>query len=202
MTRCQVPFEMLLNVYEGRGDRASLDVLRDHLATGCSSCQQSWRWLQRVLAASKEMDSVPIPEWPTALATARFRERYAIPARPKLLARLSFDSHLQSLSALARGDQELSRHLIYSTDDYDVELWQEMISRQACYLIGQVLPKQGGAAMHLQSVSITDVQDNILSVTPKEVEFHLPFVSAGLYQMRIALPEAEICLSDVMIGVE
>jgi hypothetical protein len=202
MTRCQMTFEELLNAYEGRADLASADLVRNHLAAGCPSCQQSWTWLQRVFSAAREMDRVPVPEWPVALATARFRERYARPERRTLLARLSFDSHLQPALAPARGDQELTRHQIYSVDDYDIELWQESTSPKACYLIGQVLPKTGDQAMPLLSVSIVDAQGDTLRITPTADDFHLPDVSTGVYEIRIEMPEGEIRLSDVVVGMQ
>jgi hypothetical protein len=200
MTRCQLTFEMLLNAYEGRADAADIESVREHLAAGCASCRQSWAWLERVLSAARGMDNVPVPDWPVALATALFRERYVKQERPTLLALLTFDSRTLPRPASARGHQELARHLIYSSDDYDVEIWQEAISREAFYVIGQVLPRQDGSAIALESVALTDSKGDTIRITTEGGEFHFPAVAAGRYQVRFEMAEGVICLFDVIVG--
>jgi hypothetical protein len=190
---------MLLNAYEGRADEADIESVREHLAAGCVSCRQSWAWLERVLSASRGMDNVPVPEWPVARATALFRERYVKQERPPLLARLTFDSRSLPLPAFARGHQDSARHLIYSSDDYDVEVWQEAINQKTYYVIGQVLPKQDGSAIALQSVALTDSKGDTISITPQGGAFHFSAV-AGQYQVRLEMAEGVICLIDVIVG--
>lgn len=199
--RCPIDFADLADYHEGRADDALARRVREHLSGGCAACEAQLAWLGRALGAlhvSGEIAHAPAP----ALERARalFRTRYPVPERPSLLARLVFDSRSVAAPAFARGEDETSVHLLFSTEALDIDLWQERQSDRSWYLIGQVLPRdEGEGTLAPRSAVLTGASGEIAAV-PEAGEFHLPAVAPGRYALRLDLPEGDVLLPDIVVG--
>jgi hypothetical protein len=203
MKRCRITFETLLAYCEGGAQAATQARVRKHLETGCAACEREVAWIQRLLSAF-QMENPWVPAQALAPARALFIDRYVRPETPSPLvqwARLLFDSRTQLTPAFARGEQKPARHQIYRADGYEIELWQEALPQGACYIIGQVLPRKEGAIAVPESVVMTGEQGYRVTVTPEASEFHLPSVPNGRYQVQVRLPDAEIRLPEVAVGL-
>ena len=203
MRNCGMAFETLADYQEGRADATTLERVRGHLASGCPTCQNHLALLGRTQAGLQAPPLVHAPERVlnsvSALFRERFQERYGAQKRPSFLARLIFDSRATLQLAGARGDDSTTCQQLYSTETHDIDLWQE---RQTAnwYLIGQVLPHAGGAAILPESAVLTSNAGVTFQAMPEGGEFHLAEVPVGVYQLTLVLPEGEITLPDVNIG--
>jgi len=203
MKRCSMTFERLLEYCDGSATAATRERVGRHLETGCPYCERELAWIQRVLSAF-QMEIPPIPAQALAPARALYSARYVRPKSPSPVvewARLLFDSRTQLTPAFARGEQEPSRHQIYRADGYEIEIWQEMLPQGACYLIGQVLPRRSQVTVIPQEIILSNSDGHILRVTPEASEFHLPAVPNGLYQVQVRLPDVDIRLPEVAVGL-
>lgn len=199
MRRCGLPFEALIDYYEGRADDATVERVRTHLATGCQNCMTALARLERTLKAFREPGLIHAPVEALTRASALFRERFRKPERPSLLAQLLFDSRATPALTGARGEAETSRQRVYSTDVYDIDLWQER-EGENWYLIGQVMPKQEGLEARPEAVTLLLADGTALTAVFENEEFHLNNIPAGNYTLRVRLDEAELVLPDVAVG--
>ncbi|HZT44350.1 MAG TPA: hypothetical protein VFA07_19445 [Chthonomonadaceae bacterium] len=203
MKRCPMTFEILLEYCEGALKATTKERVRRHLETGCVYCERQLAWIQRVLSAFQR-ENPPIPAHVLAPARTLYLDRYVRPESSSPLvqwARLLFDSRTQYTPAFARGEQEPSRHQIYRTDGYEIEIWQEMLPQGECYLIGQVLPRRDHANVIPKEIILSNSAGHTLRITPVASEFHLPSVPAGHYQVQVSLPGVDIRLSEVAVGL-
>ena len=203
MDRCPIRFATLADYHEGRADAQTSARVRAHLSAGCPACERRLAWLARVgdvLRASGALRHAPAP----ALERARalFRERSPTAARPFLLARLVFDSRSVAAPAFAaRGEENASVQLLFRTAEHDIDLWQERREDRSWYLIGQVLPRgEDAEAVAPGSAVLTDDGGAALAAVPEGSEFHLPAVPPGRYQLRLALPEGDVLVPDIVVG--
>ena len=206
MDGCPMDFTTLLDYHEGRADAATVARVREHLAGGCASCERHLAWLGRALGALRASEGLThAPDSARERARALFRERYQAPARPPLLARLVFDSRsllTPAALATARGEEDASVQLLFSTAEHDIDLWQERQSDRSWYLIGQVLPKGGDEGAVVRGAVLTGTGGETLSAVPEAGggEFHLPAVPPGRYLLRLDLAEGNVLVPDVVVG--
>lgn len=198
MKPCTFDFEKLLDAYEGRSARADRERVLQHITNGCKSCSQGWAWIERSLSAASSLAGPQPPDWCTARATLLFRDRYAQPARPTLFARLLLDSRRPATAALARSARDASHYVVYTTELYDVELWQEAVGKDSAYVIGQVLCKNGGA-VEVRSARLTGEGGQAFQADGRADEFHLPAVAPGVYELQLSLADQEIWVPDLRI---
>ena len=205
MKRCGISLERLGDYYEGRADEATATQIRTHLDSGCAHCREGLAWLQETANTLLEVQQVQVPQHMLNRASALFRERYLAPVRPSLLARLVFDSRLNLAFAGAREEASQTRQLRYTTETHEIELWEEKAREGGWYLMGQVLPREGGAAMTPQAATLTPSEGPPLSATQARIgeatEFHFPEVPAGVYQLALLLNEVELQVPDVTVGL-
>ncbi len=198
MKRCGMPFEILVDYHEGHAGEQEVRQVREHLAQGCSSCKEQLAGLGRLFSA---MSAAPLEHAPDAArerARALFRERYEPKRRPSLLARLVFDSRTRPALAGARGEAAVDYQLRFEAGPYEVELWQERQPAGSWYLIGQVSTQ--GAPVRPASASLLAVGAES-AASLEEDEFHMAGVKPGLYSVRLDLPEGELLLPEVPIGI-
>jgi len=217
MNRCPLAFDTIIDFYERRLDAAAMQRVREHLAPGCSVCVERLDWAKQFLPALHTAVSVPEQVLPEAmLANARNLARanpYSeaqrsatrsknVPAvsLPVRIAQLLFDSRQSPSAAGARSQHDYSFRKLYAAGDYYVDLWEECAST-GCYLIGQVLPRNGGDPIAPMRASLTAADGSSVLARPESSEFHLSLVTAGTYQLRLTMGEEEILLTDVAIGL-
>lgn len=204
MSRCRVPIENLIDYHSGQTDAPTTDHVRKHLEIGCPRCESESVWIVRTLSALRALQSPPVPE--TALTAARvlFRERHMQRERPRILARLRFDSRATPTLALARGTHSRTVQTIYEAYEHDFELWQEEQEDGSWYLIGYVLPKHTGGSAESNSVTLLETGSGDLRAfsAPGSTinEFHLDRIVAGVYDIEVHLADADVYLKDVVVG--
>jgi hypothetical protein len=202
---CSVPMEELLDYVDRRDGRvhdAQPGRIEAHLATGCAACESRLAELSRVLTAMSEAAKVSAPESAIERARSIYRERFAPPAKRSLLARLVFDSRQNLAFAGARGAEGATVQSLFSTEEHDIDLWQEQTPEGPWYIIGQVMPKAGGGPLVPDSAQLHSGGVTAATATRESDEFHLSAIAPGLYELRIAVGDAEIVLPEVAVGIE
>lgn len=195
-----MPFELLLDYHEGRTAPTETAHILEHLAGGCGECAQELRWMEKTTRTLRDAGNVVVPASLLERSRALFRERFPAQQRPTWLSRLVFDSRQQLALSGARGAGSASFQLIYRTEAFDIELWQDPLENNQWYVIGQVLSQQNDAEIVPVSVALKSVGDFKLALTPALPEFHLPMVPAGLYRMTLGLAEGDLEIADLRIG--
>jgi hypothetical protein len=205
MSACPIPFETLLDYHEERLDGAETLRVRAHVDAGCAACDERLALMGRAAAVMRGADAVHAPEHVLQRAREIYRERFRKPARQSFIARLLFDSRSAQpglAAAGARGAAEASVQTLYSTDAHDVDLFQEAGPEGRWYVIGQVLPREGGAPLAARSVTLLAAEGGVIEASREGSEFHLAEVPAGACDIRVRLDEDEIVLRDVKVGAE
>jgi hypothetical protein len=198
--RCNIPFETLADYHDGRADATAADRIREHLGAGCAHCRESLAWLGRTLETVAEAERVRVPPSLVDRLHGLYAERFRPPIRRSLLARLSFDGRSAPALAGARGAEEEAFRLNYSTEEHDIDLWQEPSGQGDWYLIGQVLSREGDDTVQPARIVLTSTGGPEVSVTPELPEFHLPSVPAGIYRAALLLPDGEIVIPELVVG--
>lgn len=218
MNSCQITFEMLIDYFEGHADAVAKQRIRDHLETGCAACRSQLEWIGTFLpalhrAVSEEMPPVPAASLEYAYNLAREMPLPASPAASPLpapeswgellvrTARLVFDSRQPQFALGARTAANSEGQLVYSTDEYDIDLWQEQDGSDRWHLMGQVFPKLGGAALSPDKVLFSSVAGPTLAAQIEAGEFTLNQAPAGAYEVHVHLPDQQIILPEVRIGL-
>jgi hypothetical protein len=206
MNQCQITFETLVDFYEGRTDTVLTRRLRRHLDQNCAECNRRLEWLGLFMPALHRAVTEETPVVPAAvLASARniARQRSHKAQEPLLvrMARLVFDSRLAQPAFGARSGNTGDLQQVYSTDENDVDLWQERQTADNWYLIGQVLPKDGGEPITPAEVVLSTPDGRRFTTLPEAEEFTVRDVPPGTYRVRLRLADQEIVLPDVIIGM-
>lgn len=200
MRRCDISFETLADYNDGRADTQATERVREHLGAGCAHCTQNLAWLERSTSTLREAERIQAPQTLVDRLQALYTERFRMPVRRSLLARLSFDGRSQTALAGARGASQEAFKLNYGTDEHDVDIWQEPEGNGRWYIIGQILPREGDAVYQPQQIVLTPERGEQVTVTPDLPEFHLPSVAPGIYQAAIRLPDSEILIDGFVVG--
>src|SRR5207253_1705103 len=127
----------------------------EHLAADCAHCRQTLAWMDRTTQSIRAVQDMRVPRTLVERLHDLYAERFRMPARRPLFARLTFDSRSTPALATARGATEEAFRLNYSTDLHDIEIWEEPAAQGQWYLIGQVLPHEGDAVFQPLEVVLT-----------------------------------------------
>jgi hypothetical protein len=200
LKRCSIPFETLADYNDGRADERSAALVREHLAAGCAHCVDGIAWLRHVADTMQEAQRVQPPQRLVSRLHGLYAQRFRMPARRSLLARLTFDGRSARAFVGARGVEQAALRQNFSTDAHDIEIWQEPIDQGNWYLIGQVLPREGDEVIQPGEVVFTAANGEGASVTPELPEFHLPSIPAGVYTVSVKLDDADIVIPDLTVG--
>ena len=203
---CGITQENLTDFHEGRAEVNISAQIRIHLDQNCAHCLQNLAWLEHAQETLREAHAIHVPERALIRAHAIFRERFrpAAVTNPVLswLASLQFDSRWNSPRlAGARGTKRDGIQFVYTTDEHDIELFQEPGERGNWYMIGQVMPREGIATIIPREVVLTERNGSLLIYRPDAEEFHMPDIPKGLYEIAIRLTEGEITMPDVGVGL-
>ena len=201
MGTCSITFDVLLDYYEKRLDPATADQIRSHLESGCESCRKTCAWMLHVLPELEQLSrDLHISSDSLAHTRALFRTRFTEAPLAVCRADLILDSRRNPATAGVRDVAGANVQMLYGTEDYDVDLWQESMEGGLWYLIGQVFPKSDGEAITPQTVVLNSVDGRAFAATPVPGEFHARSIPQGTYQIRVLLSDQEIVLPDVVVG--
>lgn len=164
-------------------DRA--EAIRSHLTGGCQRCCRRW---QQLLTAHSPDDS-------PSEATGAFR-RTGVPSRSlghcSLPAILLVDSFAEGRLLGFRSTGPTSRHLLYRTSLFDIDVHIDRADEERCVdIIGQVMSRESGSMAHIEAeIQLLRGPRLILQTRTNEYgEFIFDDVREGTYDLRVAFPE-------------
>lgn len=157
-------------------------------------------WLRRVADALRSPTIVQAPQSVIDCARTAFLERRRKGGEVVHVARPLYDSWASLAPVAVRGDSASTRHQVFSTAWHDVDLWGERLTDELWYLIGQVLPKEGGPAIKPLEALLISADKSVKTGVPDNGEFHIPSVNPGTYDLRLRLSGAEVLLPNVQVG--
>ncbi len=124
---------------EGSGQRS---VMQQHLDEGCTKCSKTLALWRRVVDITKLQNTWEPPAWAVQAVNASFalRKVVSFPAGKLELARLLFDSALQTVTVGVRGSSAAVRQLLYRSGSICIDMrMQPKPGSDAVVLMGQLL---------------------------------------------------------------
>jgi hypothetical protein len=196
-------YENLVNYLEERlsvEERSEADA---HLALACESCGRHLALLRKAFETVKGDHTTP----PPASVLKRALDIPLTHPRPqqpgtwqRLVAALSFDSHLQLSSALTRGAAK-ERQMLFNAEQIDIDL-KISSGRGSHDLLGQILGElQRGNAVSA-FVSLQNNSGQILRATETDSlgQFAFHEISSGVYDLIFDLQSQEIAVNGLEVG--
>lgn len=194
-------YETLINYLEGQLSAEQSSAADAHLSGPCETCQRRRILLQTALRSSAEDQTTTPP-------ASVLKQAIDIPlTHPKntqtglltrLIAALTFDSHLQLSSALTRGAAR-ERQMLFSADQVDIDLQIKPV-REGHDLIGQVL---GGPVKGITSAFVSLQKDTgqLLKATESDSKGQFVFrgLPSGMYNLIFDLENQEVAVMGIEV---
>jgi hypothetical protein len=197
----------LLDCLQGQLPADERPALLAHLSSGCPGCRENQRWLEEVLQLTSEDKSFEYSEKSIQQVVFYFNAQYAksSPSVPQFIARLIFDSfapnQLMDVRSNLTGTLWVSgRQMLFHAAGYDIDLrFEEAEDSDDEELIGQILSeKQEPSELARLSVYLIKGEAEIDNVkTDERGIFKFARVFAGVYNLKIQVPEGEIYIFEV-----
>ena len=190
-----IPFELLVDLAEGRAAPEDSRDARAHLST-CAACAGQLARVERLAGLMRTDNSVDAPRDVLAGAINLFAAR---PRRAGLLRRvvaaLSFDSGaLRPAFGVRSGQATSSRQLLFSAGGVDVDL-RLAPGEEGWAISGQVLGECAGGWAELGGAE--ESGEAARAELNELCEFALPAVPAGSYTLRLRLDDLLVEIPDV-----
>jgi len=198
-------YETLVNYLEERLPLEERNAVDAHLASACEACGRHLALLRKVFETVNGDHTTP----PPAAVLKRAIDiplTHAKPAHPglvqRLLATLSFDSHLQLSSALTRGAAR-ERQMLFSAENMDIDL-KITAGRGSHDVLGQVLggPQTGNVVSAFVSLQGNSGQFLKTTETDSLGQFAFREISSGVYDLIFDLETQEIAVHGLEVGNE
>jgi hypothetical protein len=196
-------YETLVNYLEERLSEKERSAVDAHLASACESCGRHLALLRRVFETARgdHMTPPPASVLKRAIDISLTNPRAPQPATwQRLIAALSFDSHLQLSSALTRGASR-ERQMLFSAEQMDIDL-KISAARGSHDLLGQVMGEQAGGNVTSAFVSLQSNTGQILRATETDSlgQFAFREISSGVYDLIFDLETQEIAVHGLEVG--
>lgn len=191
-----IPFELLVDLAEGRAAAEGARDARAHLST-CAACAGQLAQVEHLAGLMRTDNSEDAPRDVLAAAINLFPAR---PARESLLRRvvaaLSFDSGaLQPAFGVRSGQtSSSSRQLLFSAGEVDVDL-RLAPDAEGWSVSGQVLGECAGGWAELGGAE--EKGQSARAALNELCEFALPVVPAGSYTLRLRLDDLLVEIPDL-----
>ena len=206
MNSCSVSFVDLTDYHEERLVGNERLKIEQHLHAGCSDCEVALRFLRRYSPALKKAAApseyqVSEPALTAAMAIARqssMTTKHAGLATQ--IARLLFDSRLQAMPDGARGAGTSTYKVLYETEDYYLDIWQEQSESGRWYLFGTALSSGSGEVGPTDHVELIGKDGRSWATDGTLGEFQLADIPEGEFQLRLRLADSEVSIPDLRVG--
>lgn len=197
----------LLDSLRGQLPPSEHDAILKHLSMGCVTCQENHRWLEEVLQVTSEDELFQAPEETIQYLVARFNSQStaASPSLAQYLAEMIFDSFVPQQLAGVRSDSAagagfVGRQMLFQAAGYDIDLRVEQVQGAgAGDMVGQILSRKQqpaeGVALSAQLLR-DDVEISRAEADARGI-FKFSRVPAGVYDLKIRVPEGEIRIREV-----
>jgi hypothetical protein len=195
-------YETLLNYMEERLSPQERAAAEAHLAPSCESCEQRMAQLRKVLQSVQNDHTTPPPAsvLKQAMEIPLTKPRPSQPGRwTRLIASLSFDSHLQLSSTLTRGASR-ERQMLFTAEQMDIDL-KISSGRGGHDVLGQLLgAPQTGEAIPV-FVSLQSNSGAFLKVTETDSQGQFVFreISSGVYDLFFDLETQQIAVQGLQV---
>jgi hypothetical protein len=194
-------YETLLNYLDGHLPAEARSAAEAHLSEPCEACQRRRVLLQTALhTAATDHTASPV--------ASVLKQAIDIPLThsknnqtgllTRLMAALTFDSHLQLSSALTRGAAR-ERQMLFSADQVDIDLQIKPV-REGHDLIGQVLTETASGNAHA-FVSLQKNSGQLLKATEADLkgQFFFRGIPAGVYDLIFDLEHQEVAVMGIEV---
>lgn len=190
MTHCTI--EELTDHLLGQAAEEAEGKVRDHLASGCQRCDRLLTMLARVQEVGR-FDTLHQPP-SGAVRTVKALSGFGRSRKPRLVnMRLSFDSLLSPATVGARSLHTSSRHLVFYSQDFalDLRMDSERSSRDVV-VVGQLLNRDWGPLPDVPAYLMSG--DRVVShaTTGSLGEFHMEGSPLGSMHLQLAVNDQEL----------
>ena len=185
ITSSHISLESLVDLVEGRATSEALEVAVAHIST-CSDCVDTLRRLQQVVLMMKSDASVDAPRDLLQSAINVFTPERQTPLR-HIIAILTFDSRHAGPAYGMRSLRSISRQLLYSAQETDVDL-RITVQNDECIVAGQVIRADCAGGQ----VEISGDAGSATASLNEVCEFTLPAIPLGNYSLRVKMPDLQI----------
>jgi len=187
-------FEDLAAEAEGRGEKEQ-SKMNAHL-TACSQCSEALDRLTHVIELMRTDDSESAPRDALAYARAIFQRTPASSILRRIVAALSFDSATAAPEFGMRSAQSTSHQLLFTAEEVDIDV-RVLAQADNWVVSGQIL----GSSCAEGRVELTGAEKQVSAPLNDLCEFNLSPVGAGVYQLSLRLPDREIEIQNLRLGV-
>ena len=184
-TSSHISLEVLTDIAEDRATSEAREAAMAHVKT-CAPCGDTLRGLKRLISLMKDDTLQDAPRDVLFSAINIFSPPTQPPVR-RIIATLMFDSRTSARAFGMRSLHSVSRQLLYSAEDADVDL-RLTIENEECILAGQVI-RDSCAGGTVEIAGATGAAQGRLN---ELCEFVLPPVPIGTYSLRLTMPDVDI----------
>ena len=180
-----ISFEILADIAENRVTGVALETAMAHVSA-CSECDDTLRRLLQlvIMMRSDTSQDAPFDLLRSAVDTFKPERR---PPVPRIIAVLTFDSRSAGSAFGLRSIRTVSRQLLYSAQDTDLDL-RITVQNEECILTGQII-RDGCVEGR---VEIAGETGSAAATLNELCEFTLPPIPVGNYSLKIRMPDVEI----------
>lgn len=185
-----ISMETLANLVEGRATSAALEEAVAHIST-CSDCADTLLHLEQVILMMKSDTSEDAPRDVLQSAINVYTPERQTPLR-HIIAILTFDSRYAGPAYGVRSLRSVSRQLLYSAQETDVDL-RITVQNDECIVAGQVIRADcvGG------QVEIAGDAGSATASLNEVCEFTLPAIPLGNYSLKVKMPDVQIEIPEL-----
>jgi hypothetical protein len=195
-------YETLINYLQDQLSAEARSEADAHLAGPCESCQRRLALAQTVLG-SMPGDKTTLPPASVLKQAIDIPLTHPKPAGPgpwmRLLAALTFDSHMQLSSAMTRGAAR-ERQMLFSAEQLDIDL-QIKSAQKDHDLIGQVLGNPSLGNVVPVFVSLQRNTGQLLKATETDSlgQFAFRKIPSGVYDLIFDLENHEVAVMGIEV---
>ena len=191
MTHCTI--DQLTDHLLGQGAEETDRPVEEHLASGCQRCNQLLAMLSRIQQIGR-FDAAHQP--PSGVVrTVKALSGFGRSRRRSRLVnmRLSFDSLLSPAAAGARSLHTSSRHLVFYSQDFALDLRMDSErSARDVVVVGQLLNRDWGPLPDVPAYLVSGDRIVSRSTTGNLGEFHMECRPLGSMHLQLAVNDEEL----------
>ena len=189
-----IPVETLADIVEDRVTSEARVAAMTHISA-CSTCQDSLLQLQQLILTMRSDTTKDVPRDVVTSAINIFSQEERSPLR-RIVALLTFDSRDAGPAYGMRSLLAVSRQLLYSAEDTDLDL-RITVQNDECIVAGQVIG-EGCSEGH---VEISGAGGRSEATLNDVFEFTLPPVPVGNYSLTLRMHDLQIEIPDLELKV-
>ena len=189
-----IPVETLADIAEDRVTFEAREAAMTHISA-CPTCHDSLLQFQQLILTMRSDRTKDVPRDVLTSAINIFSQEERSPLR-RIVALLTFDSRDAGPAYGMRSLLAVSRQLLYSAEDTDLDL-RITVQNDECIVAGQVIG-EGCAEGH---VEISGVGGRSQATLNEVFEFTLPPVPVGNYSLTLRMHDLQIEIPDLELKV-